>query len=78
MLARRLTTVLPAMPLTGDPTAVVTTRPFRGPHQSMADGGLIGGQVPTPGQGRGPTTASSASMHAPSSDGMGLQGCGNR
>jgi hypothetical protein len=31
MLARRLTTVLPAMPLTGDPTAVVTTRPFRGP-----------------------------------------------
>ena len=48
MLARRLTTILPAMTcaealettrihrvagLTGDRTAVVTTRPFRAPHQ---------------------------------------------
>jgi Magnesium chelatase, subunit ChlI len=40
------------MTLTGDPTAVVPTRPFRGPpHQSMADVWLLGrGQVPTPGE----------------------------
>jgi Magnesium chelatase, subunit ChlI len=65
MLARRLTTILPAMTLaealettglhrvaglTGDRTAVVTTRPFHAPHQTIADVGLIGGgQVPTPG-----------------------------
>ena len=66
MLARRLTTILPAMTLaeaiettrihsvaglTGDRTAVVTTRPFRAPHHTISDVGLIGGgQVPTPGE----------------------------
>jgi magnesium chelatase family protein len=66
MLARRLTTILPAMTLaeaiettrihsvaglTGDRTALVTTRPFRGPHQTISDAGLIGGgHVPTPGE----------------------------
>src|SRR2546430_12395953 len=66
MLARRLTTVLPAMTLaeaiettrihrvaglTGARTALVTTRPCRAPHQTISDGGLIGGgQVPTPGE----------------------------
>jgi magnesium chelatase family protein len=64
MLARRLTTILPAMTLaealettrihsvaglTGDRTALVTTRPFRGPHHTISDVGLIGGEhVPMP------------------------------
>ncbi len=69
MLARRLTTILPAMTLaeaiettrihrvagltglTGDRTAVVTTRPFRAPHHTISDAGLVGGgQVPMPGE----------------------------
>jgi magnesium chelatase family protein len=66
MLARRLTTILPAMTLaeaiettrihsvaglTGDRTALVTTRPFRAPHHTIADAGLIGGgHVPMPGE----------------------------
>jgi magnesium chelatase family protein len=65
MLARRLTTMLPAMTLaealetirihrvpglTGARTAVVTTRPFRAPHHTISDVGLIGGgHVPMPG-----------------------------
>jgi magnesium chelatase family protein len=65
MLARRLTTILPAMTLakaiettrihrvaglTGDRTALVTTRPCRAPHHTLSDVGLIGGgQVPMPG-----------------------------
>jgi magnesium chelatase family protein len=67
MLARRLTTILPAMTLaealdttrihrvaglTGARTAVVTTRPCRAPPHTIADAGLIGGgQVPLPGEG---------------------------
>jgi magnesium chelatase family protein len=66
MLARRLTTILPAMTLaaalettrihsvaalTGDRTAWVTTRPFRAPHHTISDAGLIGGgHVPMPGE----------------------------
>jgi magnesium chelatase family protein len=66
MLARRLTTILPEMTLaeaiettrihsvaglTGGRTAFVTTRPFRAPHHTISDVGLIGGgQVPTPGE----------------------------
>ena len=67
MLARRLTTILPAMTLaeaiettrihsvaglTGDRTALVTTRPFRAPHHTISDVGLIGvGHVSMPGEG---------------------------
>jgi magnesium chelatase family protein len=58
MLARRLTTIVPAMTLadaieptrihrvaglTGARTALVTTRPCRAPHQTISDAGLIGG-----------------------------------
>jgi magnesium chelatase family protein len=66
MLARRLTTILPAMTLaevietmrihrvaglTGNRTALVTTRPCRAPHQTLSDAGLIsGGHVPMPGE----------------------------
>jgi magnesium chelatase family protein len=66
MLARRLTTILPAMTLaeaietsrihrvaglTGDRTVVVTTHPCRAPHHTISDAGLIGGgQVPRPGE----------------------------
>ena len=66
MLARRLTTILPAMTLaeaigttrihrvagrTGDRTALVTTRPFRAPHHTISDAGLIGGgHVPRTGE----------------------------
>src|SRR5262245_37143604 len=66
MLARRLTTILPAMTLaealettrlhrvaglTGERTALVTTRPFRAPHHTISDVGLIGGgHVPMPGE----------------------------
>jgi magnesium chelatase family protein len=66
MLARRLTTILPAMPLaealettrihrvaglTGDRTALVTTPPFRAPHHPISDVRLIGGShVPLPGE----------------------------
>jgi magnesium chelatase family protein len=57
-LARRLTTILPAMTLaeaiettrihrvtglTGDRTVLVTTRPCRAPHHTNSDVGLIGG-----------------------------------
>jgi magnesium chelatase family protein len=64
-LARRLTTILPAMSLaeaiettrihrvaglTGDRTALVTTRPCRAPHHTISDVGLIGGgPIPMPG-----------------------------
>jgi magnesium chelatase family protein len=66
MLARRLTTILPAMSLaeaiettcihsvaglTGARTALVTTRPFRAPHHTISDVGLIGGgHLPMPGE----------------------------
>jgi magnesium chelatase family protein len=65
--ARRLFTILPAMilakalattrlhsvaGLTGDRTALVTTRPFRAPHHTLSDVGLTGGgHVPMRGEG---------------------------
>jgi magnesium chelatase family protein len=67
MLARRLTTILPAMTLpealdttrihrvaglTGDRLAWVTTRPCRAPHHTISAVGLLGGgHVPLPGEG---------------------------
>jgi magnesium chelatase family protein len=37
--------------LTGDRTALVTTRPCRAPHHTISDGGRIGGgHVPMPGE----------------------------
>jgi magnesium chelatase family protein len=66
MLARRLTTILPAMSLaealettrihsvaclTDARTALVTTRPCRAPHHTISAAGLIeGGQRPLPGE----------------------------
>src|SRR5262245_42794953 len=66
MLARRLTTMLPAMTLpealettrihrvagrTGACTALVMTRPFRTPHHTVSDVRRIGGRhVPMPGE----------------------------
>ncbi len=66
MLARRLATILPAMSLaealettrihsvaglTSGRTAFVTARPFRAPHHTISDVGLIGGgQLPMPGE----------------------------
>ena len=67
MLARRLTTLLPAMRLaealettrihrvaghTGARTTLVTTRPCRAPTQMISDVGLLGGgHLPRPGEG---------------------------
>jgi predicted ATPase with chaperone activity len=78
MLARRLTTILPAMTLaeaiettrihrvaglTGDRTALVTTRPFRAPRHTISDVGLIGGrQVPMAGSRHDTNTISRASL----------------
>jgi magnesium chelatase family protein len=66
MLARRLATILPAMTLpeaiettrvhsvtglTDGRRALVTTRPFRAPHHTISDAGLIGGgHFPMPGE----------------------------
>jgi magnesium chelatase family protein len=66
VLSRRQAPILPAMcladarestrihrvvALTGGRTAFVTTRPFRAPHHTIADVGVIGGgQLPRPGE----------------------------
>jgi magnesium chelatase family protein len=48
MLAKRLPTILP--PLTLE-EALVTRRPFRAPHHTASDAGLLGGSMnPTPGE----------------------------
>jgi magnesium chelatase family protein len=66
MLARRLPTILPPLTLEealettkihsvagllGPHTALVATRPFRAPHHTISDAGLIGGgRIPRPGE----------------------------
>ena len=66
MLAKRLPTILPPMVLSealettkihsivgllGPDRALVTTRPFRAPHHTASDAGLLGGNAnPTPGE----------------------------
>jgi hypothetical protein len=94
MLARRLTTILPAMNLaealettrihrvaglTGDRTALVTTRPCRAPHHTLSDVGLIGGATcRCPATCRWPTMACSFWMNGPSSAAMSWRSCANR
>ena len=66
MLARRLPTILPPMSLEealettkvhsvlgllGNKNFLITTRPFRSPHHTISDAGLIGGgTIPKPGE----------------------------
>jgi magnesium chelatase family protein len=48
--ARETTRIRRVAGLTGDRTALVTTRPFRAPYHPMSDMGRIGGgHVPMPG-----------------------------
>jgi hypothetical protein len=54
-LAHFITAIVHVLPnvagVTGDRTALVTTRPFRAPHHTISDVGLIGGgHVPMPGE----------------------------
>jgi Magnesium chelatase, subunit ChlI len=83
MPARRLTTIRPAMTAaealetmhvhriagrTGDRTAWVTSRPFRAPHQTISDAGLVGGGTCRGlARGRSRTTGCSSWMNCPSS-----------
>src|SRR4029450_771251 len=94
MLARRLTTIVPAMTLaealettrihrvaglTGDRTAWVKTRPCRAPHHTISDAALIGGTTGRcRGTCRGPTMVCSSWMHGPSAAAMSWRSCANR
>jgi hypothetical protein len=93
-LGRRLTPILPAklVPeaiettrihrvagLTGDRTALVTTRPCRAPHHPISDAGLIGGATcRCRVKSRWPTMACSFWMNCPSSAAMAWRCCCNR
>jgi Magnesium chelatase, subunit ChlI len=94
MVARRLTTMRPAMTLaealettrihcidgrTGAGTAVVMARPCRAPHQTIAEGGWISrGRCRGRAKFRGPTTACAAWMHGRSASGMSSRPCASR
>jgi hypothetical protein len=93
-LARRLTTMLPAMRLaealetarihsvaglTGARTAVVTTRPCRAPHHTISDVGLIGGaRCRCPAKCRGRTVGCSFWMNSPNAAATSSRPCANR
>jgi hypothetical protein len=93
-LARRLTTIRPAMPLaeavettrihsvagrSGDRTTLVTTRPCRAPHHTISDVSLIGGgHVPMPGEVRGTTTLCASWMSCRSAGVMSWRAGDNR
>jgi magnesium chelatase family protein len=82
MLAKRMPTILPpftfeeALETTkihsvagvlDQGTGLVGTRPYRSPHHTISDAGLIGGVIPRPAKFRLPTTACSFSTSCPSS-----------
>jgi Magnesium chelatase, subunit ChlI len=93
-LARRLTTILPAMTLaeaiettrihrvaglTGRRTALITTRPFRTPHHTISDVGRIGGaRCRCRATCRWRITAYSCSMNCRSSAAMSWRSCASR
>jgi magnesium chelatase family protein len=67
MLARRIASILPPLSfeealectkihsisgLLPANTGLIATRPFRSPHHSVSDAGLIGGSIPKPGEVR--------------------------
>jgi hypothetical protein len=64
---------------TGARTAVVATRPFRAPHHTISDVGLIGGgQVPRPGEvSRAHHTGFSSLMNSRSSAATSWRCCAN-
>jgi hypothetical protein len=65
--------------LTGGRTALVMTRPFRAPHRTISDVGLIGGgHVPMPAKCPWPTMACFFWMSCPSSAAMFWRSCVHR
>ena len=92
MLAKRLPTILPDLTLTealettkihsvmgllnGAP--IIATRPFRSPHHTISDAGLVGGgTIPNPAKSPLPTTVSCSSTSCRNSGATSSRSCGN-